>query len=172
MADRRTVCTMVAAGIAVIGAAPGPAHAAAKGVLRIARRYVEDFLGKADTKVADAVLDPNITVVTGLSPQGPIVGRETYKKIFLEFHAAFPGTAPLAIVDAFEAGERAVVRFQYPTRHAKDYFGVAATGRAILFDETHVMRIRRGLVVENVVSATNLEFEMLMAPVLTPMILK
>ena len=33
------------------------------------------------------------------------------------------------------------------------------------------MRIRDGKIVENVVSATNLEFEMLMAPVLGPMIL-
>jgi hypothetical protein len=42
----------------------------------------------------------------------------------------------------------------------------------ILFDETHVARVQGGLIVENIVSATNLEFEMLMAPVLTPMILK
>jgi hypothetical protein len=34
------------------------------------------------------------------------------------------------------------------------------------------MRLREGKIVENVVSATNLEFEMLMAPVLTPLILK
>ena len=42
----------------------------------------------------------------------------------------------------------------------------------ILFDETHVARLKDGLIVENIVSATNLEFEMLMAPVLSPMILR
>jgi len=49
---------------------------------------------------------------------------------------------------------------------------LAATGRVILFDETHVARLQDGLIVENIVSATNLEFEMLMAPALSPMILK
>jgi hypothetical protein len=34
------------------------------------------------------------------------------------------------------------------------------------------MRLRDGKIVENIVSATNLEFEMLMAPVLIPLILK
>ncbi len=41
----------------------------------------------------------------------------------------------------------------------------------ITFHETHVMQIANGKIVENIVSATNLEFEMLMAPMLTPMIL-
>jgi hypothetical protein len=65
-----------------------------------------------------------------------------------------------------------VTRFHSRRRHAKDFFGIPATNRVILFDETHVARIENGLIVENIVSATNLEFEMLMAPVLTPMILK
>ena len=65
-----------------------------------------------------------------------------------------------------------MTRFHSRQRHAKDFFGVKATGRVILFDETHVARVADGKIVENIVSATNLEFEMLMAPVLTPMILK
>jgi predicted ester cyclase len=56
--------------------------------------------------------------------------------------------------------------------HAKEFFGVAPTHRDITFIETHVMRLQNGKIVENVVSATNLEFEMLMAPVLAPLILK
>jgi predicted ester cyclase len=55
---------------------------------------------------------------------------------------------------------------------SKDFFGIATTNRVITFIETHVMRLRDGKIVENVVSATNLEFEMLMAPVLTLLILK
>ena len=45
------------------------------------------------------------------------------------------------------------------------------TGRVIFLDEMHVARVADGLIVENIVSATNLEFEMLMAPVLGPLIL-
>ena len=64
-----------------------------------------------------------------------------------------------------------VTRFHSRQCHAKDYYGVAATNRIILFDETHVARLKDGKIIENIVSATNLEFEMLMAPVLSPMIL-
>jgi predicted ester cyclase len=85
---------------------------------------------------------------------------------------AFPAEGPLEIIDQFAAGERVVTRFHSRQRHAKGFFGVEATGRVILFDETHVARVRDGRIVENIVSATNLEFEMLMAPVLAPMILK
>ncbi|MDX2264725.1 MAG: ester cyclase [Hyphomicrobiales bacterium] len=141
-------------------------------VLGVAREYVEGFLGRGDASVADRALSPNIQVVTGLNPQGPIKGLDAYKLIFLDFYGKFPEVSPLKIIDAFAADDRAVIRFHSLRRHAHDYFGVAATGRDILFDETHVMRIRDGKVVENVVSATNLEFEMLMAPALTPMILK
>jgi predicted ester cyclase len=141
-------------------------------VMTIAKHYVEGFLGRGDVSVADQVLSTNIEVTTGLSPSGPIVGLDTYKQIFLDFYAKFPEVEPLRIVDAFAVGDRAVIRFHSLRRHAHDYFGIAATGRQILFDETHVMRIADGKVVENVVSATNLEFEMLMAPALTPLILK
>jgi predicted ester cyclase len=155
-----------------------PAMAAAQSTdatLQVARTYIEQFLGRGDIAAADRVLSPNIEVTTGLSPQGPIKGLDAYKKIFLEFAAAFPPVdpaKPMTIIDAFATGDRAVIRFHYRGKHGRDYFGVKATGREILFDETHVMRIRDGKVLENVVSATNLEFEMLMAPVLTPMILK
>lgn len=87
---------------------------------------------------------------------------------------AFPGEEPLRIIDQFTSvdGTRVVTRFHSPQRHAKEFFGIAPTNRVILFDETHVTRVAHGQIVENIVSATNLEFEMLMAPVLAPMILK
>lgn len=105
---------------------------------------------------------------------GPIDGLDEYKAILTAFVDAFPAESPVEIIDQFESadGTRVVTRFHSRQRHAKPFFGVPATGRVILFDETHVARLRDGLIVENIVSATNLEFEMLMAPVLTPMILK
>lgn len=139
--------------------------------LLLAHRYVEEFLGKGLLAVGDEVLSPDITVITGLSPTGPIVGLESYKQIFGEFFAAFPQAETLTIIDSFATEDRAVVRFHSRQRHIGTYFGIAPTGRVVLFDETHVMRIKDGRVVENIVSATNLEFEMLMAPVLAPLIL-
>lgn len=140
--------------------------------LKVVTRFVLDFLGKADLAAADETLDPRVQGITGLKPMGPIDGAEEYKAIITEFVAAFPAESPVEIIDQFAAGDRVVTRFHSRQKHAGSYFGVAATGRVILFDETHVARLRDGRIVENIVSATNLEFEMLMAPVLTPLILK
>lgn len=138
----------------------------------IARRFVTEFLGKADLTVADELLHENIQATTGLKPDGPIDGREQYKQIITGFVDAFPAEGELKILDIFATENRAVVRFDSPQRHAKEFFGVPATNRLIHFIEAHIMRIENGKIVENIVSATNLEFEMLMAPVLTPLILK
>ncbi|MBW4657892.1 MAG: ester cyclase [Drouetiella hepatica Uher 2000/2452] len=142
--------------------------------LAIARTFIEQFLGKGDISIAPEVLDENVQAITGLKPDGPINGREEYKQIFSAFYDAFPPIpgSEMLIEDLFAAGDRVVVRFRSVQKHTKDFFGVAATHRDITFIETHVMRLRDGKIVENVVSATNLEFEMLMAPVLTPSILK
>jgi len=142
--------------------------------MAVTRRFIEKFLGEADLAAADETAHPRVQGITGLKPMGPIDGLDEYKAIILSFVDAFPAEEPVRIIDQFTSadGERVVTRFHSRQRHAKDFFGVAATNRVILFDETHVARVRDGLIVENIVSATNLEFEMLMAPVLTPMILK
>jgi predicted ester cyclase len=141
--------------------------------LALVRRFIMDFLGRADLAAADATLDERVQGFTGLKPDGPIDGREEYKAIVVGFVDAFPAISPVEILDQFASadGTRVVTRFHSRQRHAKPFFGLEPTGRVILFDETHVARLSNGLIVENIVSATNLEFEMLMAPVLTPLIL-
>jgi predicted ester cyclase len=142
--------------------------------IAIVTRFITKFLGEGDLSVADATAHERIQGITGLKPTGPIDGREEYKATIAAFVDAFPAAEPLRIIDQFASadGTRVVTRFQSPQRHVKAFFGIAATDRVILFDETHVARVENGLIVENIVSATNLEFEMLMAPVLTPMILR
>ncbi|MBW4470621.1 MAG: ester cyclase [Stenomitos rutilans HA7619-LM2] len=142
--------------------------------LTIARIFVEQFLGRGDMSVAADVLDKQVQAITGLKPDGPINGREQYQQIFSSFFDAFPPIPGLEMIieDMFASGDRVVVRFRSVQKHAKEFFGLPATNRDITFIETHVMRLQNGKIVENVVSATNLEFEMLMAPVLTPLILK
>ncbi len=145
-----------------------------KGNLNVATRFVAEFLGRGDMAAADATLHPHVQGITGLKPGAAIDGREEYKATIAAFVDAFPTAEPLRIVDQFASadGHRVVTRFQSRQRHAKAFFGIEPTDRVILFDETHVTRIDDGLIVENIVSATNLEFEMLMAPVLSPLILK
>lgn len=140
--------------------------------LEVSRRFFNEFLGKGDLSVADEVLDENVQAFTGLKPSGAIDGREEYKAIFAQFFDAFPPERELAIEDIFAVDDRVVCRFRSVQKHAKDYYGVPATNRIITLIETHVQRLIDGKIVENVVSATNLEFEMLMAPVLAPLILK
>lgn len=137
----------------------------------IVTRFTEAFLGRGDIVAADELLHPEVQVVTGLKPTGPIDGADEYKSVFLAFLAAFSPVEPLAIIDQFATVDRVMTRFQARLRHVADYFGVPATERVVLFDETHVARVCDGRIVENVVSATNLEFEMLMADALRPMIL-
>jgi predicted ester cyclase len=141
--------------------------------LAIVRRFTIEFLGRADLAAADATMHPDIRGITGLKPMGPIKGIDEYKATLTGFVDAFPAEGPVEIIDQFASadGTRVVTRFHSRQRHAKEYFGIAATDRVILFDETHVARLKEGKIVENIVSATNLEFEMLMAPVLSPMIL-
>jgi predicted ester cyclase len=142
--------------------------------LEIVRRFVVEFLGKADLEAADATASPRIQGITGLKPTGPIDGLAEYKATITGFVEAFTAATPVEIIDQFESadGTRVVTRFHSRQRFEKDFFGVKATGRELLFDETHVARLIDGKIVENIVSATNLEFEMVMAPALTPLILK
>lgn len=142
--------------------------------IELVTSFITRFLGEADLTVADATLHERVQGITGLKPTGPIDGREEYKATIAAFVDAFPAESPVQIIDQFASadGTRVVTRFHSRQRHAKAFFGIEATNRIILFDETHVARVENGLIVENIVSATNLEFEMLMAPVLTPLILK
>lgn len=141
--------------------------------LAIVRRFTVEFLGCADLAAADATAHPDVRCTTGLKPSGPIEGLDEYKAILTGFVDAFPAESPVEIIDQFESadGTRVVTRFHSRQRHAKDFYGITATNRVILFDETHVATLKGGKIIENIVSATNLEFEMLMAPVLSPMIL-
>lgn len=142
--------------------------------LAIVRRFTVEFLGKADMIAADETLHVHVQGITGLKPSGPIQGRDEYKATIAAFVDAFPAESSVEILDQFASadGTRVVTRFHSRQRHAKAFFGIAPTNRVILFDETHVARLENGCIVENIVSATNLEFEMLMAPVLSPLILK
>lgn len=140
--------------------------------LAVARRFVEQFLGKGDITIVEQILDENVQVMTGLKPGGPIQGRDEYKQIFSAFFDAFPPVSDLMIEEMFAVEDRVVVRFCSVQKHTKDFLGVAATDRVITLLEAHIMRLRDGKIIENIVSATNLEFEMLMAPVLAPLLLK
>lgn len=130
--------------------------------LAIAKRFVAEGLGKADMKVFDELIDPNVVVTTGLSPKQPIHGRAAYKEVFAGFADAWPASK-LDIEDIFAAGDNmVVVKFTATTVFEKDYFGVEATHQVVPLTEVHVYTLNNGKIVSNVVGAVNLPFEFLM----------
>lgn len=137
----------------------------------VAERFVLEFLWQGNVEAAEAVIAPDVIAVTGLSPNAPIEGRDAYVETFFAFASAFSFETPVEIVDSFVTEDRAMLSIRARATHSGAFLGLPATNRSILFDETHVMRIEDGMVTENVVSATNLEFEMVFAPVLTPLVL-
>jgi predicted ester cyclase len=137
----------------------------------VAERFVREFLGQGSLAAAEAVIAPDVVAVTGLSPAAPLQGRDAYVQSFFAFAGAFTFETGVEIVDSIVTEDRAVMRIRARARHTGPFLGLPATGRSILFDETHVMRIAGGRVTENVVSATNLEFEMVFAPVMAPLVL-
>src|SRR3712207_529793 len=96
--------------------------------IAIARRFVEQVLGKNDRVTADEIVDPNITYHTGFVQQ-PLHGREAFKQAIDGLHKSFPDVN-LAIEDAFASadGERVVIRFHAPATHRGELLGVPATG--------------------------------------------
>jgi predicted ester cyclase len=134
-------------------------------------RFATEFLAKADAAAAAAVIDADVVVHTGLSPSAPIQGRDAYASVLARFAAAFP-VGRMEIHEIMDIGEdRVLLRFTAHTTHAQDYYGIVATGRAVPMHEVHLLRLRDGRIVENMVGALNLVFEMLMAPAIGPMVL-
>ena len=139
--------------------------------LASAKRYATEYLTNGNTKTADELADPGLQVVTGLSPKAPIDGLANHKKIFVPFNDAFPASA-MTIEDSFVADNRVMLRVNWLTTFKKDYYGVKATGKPVRLIETHVFKFNKeGKIIEDVVSATNLEWEMIFAPVLAPLVL-
>lgn len=167
-ASRSRLMQLALAALVALG--PADAHADAD-TRAVAERFVLEFLGQGSIEAAEAVISPDIVAVTALSPTAPIEGRAAYIETFFAFAQAFTFETPVEIVDSIVTEDRAVMRIRARATHSGAFLGLAPTHRSILFDETHVMRIDGGMVTENVVSATNLEFEMVFAPVLSPLVL-
>lgn len=142
--------------------------------LAVMRQFFTEFMARGDMSIADATMAPDICVISGMLPQGSVQGREGVKTTIAALVDAFDATAPLEIIDQFASvdGRRIVTRFRSRGRHVKRFFGLEATNREITFEQTYIAKLERGRIVEIVNSTNNLEFAMLMAPILAPMILK
>ena len=137
---------------------------------KIAEMFITKGIAKADMAVFDELVADDIVVETGLSPQGPIVGRDTYKKVFAGFADAWP-VSDFEVHDILEAGDTVVVDFTATVIFRKDYYGVKATNQIVPLREIHRLRIGHGKVVFNTVGAINFPFEYIMYPALKDMVI-
>lgn len=138
----------------------------------LTQRFAQEALHAARMDAFDALVAEAVSVTTGLSPAGPILGRSAYKEVFAGFAEAFP-VEDFIVHETLPLGpDRALLRFTAVARHARDYYGIAATGRVITMHEVQLHRWQDGRLIENIVGAVSLDFEMLMAPVIGPMVLR
>lgn len=136
----------------------------------IAERFIREGIAKADAAVFDALVAEDVIVETGLSPAGPIRGREAYKSVFLGFAASWP-VRDFVVHRIDEAGDTVVVEFTATAEFARDYYGIAATRQIVPMREMHRLDVSHGQIVRNVVGAVNLPFEFIMYPVLRDAVL-
>jgi ketosteroid isomerase-like protein len=136
----------------------------------IAERFIREGIALADASVFDALLAPDIIVETGLSPAGPILGREAYKAVFLPFADAWP-VREFVVHRVDEAGDTIFVEFTATAVFEKDYYGVTATRQIVPLREVHRLDVKDGRIIRNLVAAVNLPFEFIMYPVLRDAVL-
>ena len=138
--------------------------------IEIAKRFIGDGIGKGDLSVFDETIDPQIVVETGLSPAGPIDGLENYKNIFAGFADAFP-VREFVIDEIFGTNDKVVVRFTANAVFKKAYYGIEPTNQIVAMKEVHVLTLRDGKIIGNIVSGTNFPFEYIMYPVLKDLVI-
>lgn len=131
----------------------------------IAERFITEGIAKADMSVFDALIADDVVVETGLSPQGPIKGRDAYKATFASFADAWPVT-DFTVHQIDEAGDTIIVEFTATCIFRKDYYGVQATHQITPLREIHRLEVKGGKIVRNTVGAINFPFEYIMYPAL------
>ncbi|MBC8121787.1 MAG: nuclear transport factor 2 family protein [Gemmatimonadaceae bacterium] len=136
----------------------------------IAYAFINEGIAKTDMAVFDALLAEDIVVETGLSPAGPILGREAYKTVFSGFADAWP-VQRFEIHSVVTEGNLVVIQFTATTLFAKDYYGVKATHQVVPLREIHQLEVAGERIRRNTVAGVNFPFEYIMYPALKDAVL-
>ena len=130
--------------------------------LAVVERFLADVLGRGDLAVLDEVTAPDVVVNSGISPLGPIRGRQAFREA-LGVLAAFT-FVDFTVEDLLAVGDRVIVRYRARADHTGDQLGVPATGKRVTMWEIRLMRLRDGLIVEDFVADINYDWPWLVAP--------
>ncbi len=104
----------------------------------IIRRYYEDLWNRWDPAVADELISGEIAFRGSLGVT--VRGLEGFKGYVRQVRAAFPDFHN-AIEDLIAEGDKVVARLTYRGTHRGELFGIAPTGRQVVYTGIAIFRI-------------------------------
>src|SRR5207302_9749630 len=104
----------------------------------LVRRLLQEDISKADTAVAAEIIHPGFHDHT--NPPGMQHGLEGHNAIVALFHGAFPDMW-WHIHEMIAEGDKVVARTTMEATHTGDFFGIPPTGKHVLLDGIHILRI-------------------------------
>lgn len=108
----------------------------------LARRYFEDLFNAGQLAVADEILDPDISFVGPITPDG-LDGLDAYKRFALGWYEGFPDRH-FEVVEEWVDGDRIATVFRITGTHLGLFMGQAATGNPIDVRGMNFFRAERG----------------------------
>ena len=118
----------------------------------IIHRYFEEWGNHGDTKAADELIDPNVTL---RNPPAVLHSLEDYKRGMAAFHTAFPDLH-FTVEDVIAEGDKVVVRWSLRGTHLGDYQGRSPTGMTVTVTGMSLFRLADGKIQEVSVSMDRL----------------
>jgi steroid delta-isomerase-like uncharacterized protein len=105
-----------------------------------------DRVNKGDLTVIDEIFDPAFVdheAMPGVPP-----GREGLKQFFAMYLKAFPDMK-VSVTHLIAEGDTVLIHHLTTGTNKGDFMGMPATGKAVNFDEMHLVRLAHGKVVEH-----------------------
>jgi steroid delta-isomerase-like uncharacterized protein len=108
----------------------------------LARRYFEDLLNAGDIKVADEILDADVSFVGPITPAG-LYGIDAYKRFARGWYEGFPDRR-FDAVEEWVDGDRIATLFHISGTHAGEFMGQPGTGNTIDVKGMNFFKIEGG----------------------------
>jgi steroid delta-isomerase-like uncharacterized protein len=137
---------IVFAALAVAGCSSVPSAARqAEDNKALATKFVER-MNKGDMSIIDEIFDPAYVdheTMPGVPPT-----REGLKQLFSMFFKAFPDMK-ITVTHMIAEGDFVVIHHLSTGTNKGEFMGMQATGKAVKYNEMHLIRIANGKVVEH-----------------------
>jgi steroid delta-isomerase-like uncharacterized protein len=114
----------------------------------IIHRYFEEWGNLGDTKAADELIAPNVTL---RNPPAVLHSLEEYKQGMAAFHTAFPDLH-FTVEDVVAEGDAVVVRWSLRGTHLGNYQGRPPTGKPVSVTGMSLFRLADGKIQQITVS--------------------